>query len=350
MKKYTLLILTLILSFILIGCVKSNDKKITVVDIVGDKTTIKKNPTKIAAVSRTTYDLLVAFGLGDKIDGAYKGTLKNSWLNHIYPKSKEHFQYGYRDSFETFLKRGVDLVFAPEKYIADDLRAHGINAVCVSLYGNPTFDNYVTFFSNLIKQIWDDEKVLEKANKWEKEITNAINEIKETLKKHNVKKRSLYYVRGDKKNGVEYTDLKGSFLEYAYRVLNIEYIGKNLKTNRPQYEEIIRLNPDIITLGGIYQKINYNILKSDKYNTLNAVKNNNVFNIPVAVSQLEQISAMSSVFLRHQANLLYPDIFEYNIKNIIKTNLKEYFNFDIKDNEVDYMLNGLNPVGMNLYE
>ena len=76
------------------------------------------------------------------------------------------------------MSRGVDLVFAPEKYIADDLKSHGIPALNVSLYGKPTFDNYVTFFSQLVTKIWDSNEVKTKAEAWENKVTTAINDVK----------------------------------------------------------------------------------------------------------------------------------------------------------------------------
>ena len=122
------------------GCSNKDNQndQISVTDMVGTTITIKKNPKKVACISRTTYDLLVAYGVGDKIDGAYKGTLKNSWVPLIYPESENHYVYEYNNSAELFMSRGVDLVLAPEKYMADDLNTHGVPALCVSLYGTPT--------------------------------------------------------------------------------------------------------------------------------------------------------------------------------------------------------------------
>ena len=42
-----------------------DDETVTVTDMLGETHEVKKNPTKVACASRTTYDLLVAFGLGD---------------------------------------------------------------------------------------------------------------------------------------------------------------------------------------------------------------------------------------------------------------------------------------------
>ena len=126
----------------------TNKSLVTVTDMLGDSITIPKNPQRVACVSRTTYDLLVAFGLGDKIDGAYKYIYDNPWINVIHPNSKNEYRYEYEENYETFLTRNVDLVFAPEKYIADSLKAKGINALCISLYGNPTYDDYLYFFTD----------------------------------------------------------------------------------------------------------------------------------------------------------------------------------------------------------
>ena len=235
------------------GCSVSNEdeeQQISVTDMVGNTITIYKNPKKVACISRTTYDLLVAYGVGDKIDGAYKGTLNNDWVPLIYPESQNHYVYEYENSHELFLSRGVDLVFAPERYIADDLNAHGIPALCVSLYGNPTFDNYVTFLSQLVTQIWDGDEIKTKATAWENKVNTAINDITTELTKHNLTQKKIFYVRGDKDKGIGYTDTNGAFTEYAYRKLGFSFIGASLITNKPSQEEIMAQNPDVFVCGG----------------------------------------------------------------------------------------------------
>ncbi len=141
---------------------------VIVQDMLGVEVEVKKNPKNVACVSRTTYDLLVAFGLGDNVDGVYSTILDNEWTSVLYPESSEHYAYPYEPSYETLLERNVELVFCPEAYIADGLREHGIAALCVSLYGNPEFEPYVYYLSNLTKQLWPDVKgVKEKADAWE---------------------------------------------------------------------------------------------------------------------------------------------------------------------------------------
>lgn len=349
-------ILPLLVALVTLGGLTScssddnQNDEITVTDMLGTAITIKKNPKKVACISRTTYDLLVAYGVGDKIDGAYKGTMKNDWVPLIYPESANHYVYDYNNSAELFLSRGVDLVLAPEKYMADDLNSRGVPALCISLYGNPTFDNYVNFLSNLVTQVWDGEEIKNKARAWENKVSTAISEIKTELFKHSFTSKKIFYVRGDKDKGVCYTDTKSSFTEYVYRQMGLEFVGASLTTTQPSKEEIVAQNPDIFVCGGQYQNKNINSLKTEEpYVNLDAVKNNKVYNIPIGFTAFEQLSVMTPIFFYDQANKIYPEYFSYNIPSMVKSAVKEYFGTDLTDNQVTYMLSGLNPNGGSLY-
>ncbi|MCQ3035972.1 MAG: ABC transporter substrate-binding protein, partial [Bacilli bacterium] len=329
--------------------VTPTDETITVTDMLGDSITIKKNPKKVACVSRATFDLLVSFGLGDKIDGAYYSLLDNTWASVMYPQSANLYSYQYEESYETFITRGVDLVFAPEKYIADGLKEHGINALCVSLYGNPTFDNYVHFFSNLVTKLWDDPIVAQKAKAWDNKVDKAINDVKSELEKHNVEQKKIFYVRGDKNKGIGYTDTKASFTEYAYRSLGFDFAGSHFESNKPSAEAIVEYNPDAFVIGGIYQNKLIETLKTtEPYIQLDAVKNNKIYTIPVGLTMFEQISVMTPIFFYDQANKIYPEYFNYDIGSLVKDTVKDCFGSELSDTQISYMLNGKNANGEDL--
>ena len=76
---------------------------------------IRKNPEKVACTSRTTYDLLIAFGVADSIDGVYYSLLENEWSSVFDAKADERYSLAYQESYETYIARGVDIVFSPEK-------------------------------------------------------------------------------------------------------------------------------------------------------------------------------------------------------------------------------------------
>lgn len=133
------------------GRTKPNpETTITITDMVGDTVVIPKNPDRVAVLARSAVDMLVAFGLMDKITGVYYTVKDNEWATILYPAISSKHSYDYDTTIETYLLHKVDLVICPEQYLATNLRGHGIPAVTVSQYGNPNYDNYIFYFSNMI--------------------------------------------------------------------------------------------------------------------------------------------------------------------------------------------------------
>lgn len=322
-----------------------NNETVTVTDMLGETVEVKKNPQKVACASRTTYDLLIAFGLGDCIDGVYYSLLDNEWAQVFDKDASDRYSLEYEESYETYIARGVDLVFAPEKYIADGLKEHGITALNVSLYGNPSFGPYVYFFAELVKQLWDSEEVAARVDEWIAVMQDTIEGIENVLEEKDEEKRTLYYVRGDKNKGVGYTDNGQSFTEYAYGVLGMDFIGNRFETNTPSAEEICAQNPDVIVVGGIYQKTLIEELQKEPYVHLDAVRNGKVYNIPVGLTVFEQLSVFSPAFLCDQANKLYPQYFDYDVTAMVKDLGKRFFGAELTDAEVQNMLDGLSREG-----
>ena len=354
LRKTVSIMLVMVIVFavcaILPACdfLEDETEMVTVTDMLGETVTVKKNPQKVACASRTTYDLLIAFGLGDCIDGVYYSLLENEWASVFDKDAESRYSLEYQESYESYMLRGVDVVFAPEKYIADGLKEHGIKALNVSLYGTPDFSGYVYFFADLVKQIWDSEDVARRVDAWKSYMKNAIDEIQSELAKHDVKSRTLYYVRGDKNKGIGYTDTVGSFTEYAYKVLGMTPLNDRFETNKPSAEEICKQNPDVFVVGGIFQKTLIDEFKKEPYVHLDAVKSDQIFNIPIGLTMFEQLSVFSPVFLCDQANKLYPEYFSYDVKTQIQELSKEFFGVELSDQEALNMLNGLSREGKEL--
>ncbi|WP_033159901.1 ABC transporter substrate-binding protein [Mycoplasmoides alvi] len=352
--KYLLLIFVSLFTLCLSSCSVSisQNQMVEIIDPVGAKVKVPKNPKKVACISRCSYDLLLGYGLFDNVYGAYKGTLTNPWVNEIYPESSKVKELAYNPSVEDLLKDGVDLIFAPTKAIAESYRNAGLNAITISLYGTPTFDNFIYKYSDIITTIWDSSIAKERATKWKSDVESAINDVYEKIKESNITEKKVFYVRGDKDKGINYTDTIGSFTEYGYRVLGLNDYSKGLGDDKtaPSDEDIIKFNPDYIVCGGIYQNKNISLIKSnDKYKTLSAVQNNKIFNIPIGFTAFEQLSIATPIFFYDQANKIYPELFKYDIPKLLKESLKYYFNYDITDEKIGWMLHGFGPTGKSLY-
>ena len=128
--------------------------------------------------------------------------------------------------------------------------------------------------------------------------------------------------------------------------MNIDFVCNRFETNKPSAEAVLSIDPDIVVIGGIYQQYLLEQIKvAEPWKQLSAVKNNNVFNIPVGFVSFEQTCAESSLFIYDMANKLYPDLFDYDMEALTKECIKKYFNYDLSDSDVNNILNGLDKNG-----
>lgn len=345
-KKKIIFIIGILLLFSLFGCKNDNDG-IKVVDMAGTEVIVPKNIKKVAAVSPSTADLMIAFGLGDKIDGVYKTVTDNEWATTIYPKSKDFYKYEYSESAESYFSRGVDLILLPDPTTVEKLRTSGLTVLNIRQFAPDSFDDYLFTFSEILRQIFPE--VSDKVDEWQRRMNKALDDVTEVLK-NQTEKPSLYYIFGDKLNArgshLAYTDMPNSFVASLLRKLNVKFVSDNFTSNRPSEEEVLQTNPDIILIGGIYQKYLYDeLLANETWNKLDAVVNGRVYNIPVGFTPFEQNSIESPIFIYDLANKIYPELFNFDIKQITKETFEYWFNYSLTDQEVNYLLNGLDPSG-----
>lgn len=340
---FSFIVLLLALVFIFKGNIKKEKATITVTDMAGVTVEIPASPKKVAAVSPSTGDLMIAFGLGELLDGTYYSTLNNPWAKEIYPDSQDFYGYDYDNSVETFVMQGVDLIFIPEPSMAQTLRDHGLNALCVRQFAENGYDDYVFYFSEIIRQIWGNEKkVSDRIDMWQNDFSTALNEVKTVLEQHpEIETRTLYYINGEKDRGLGYTDLGKSLLETVYGDLKIDFICNRFESNRPSVESVLEIDPDVVAIGGIYQKKRLEELyATEPWNQLRAVQNEQVIHIPVGFVGFEQTCSTSALFVYSQANQLYPELFDYDMVTLVKDYMQRYFGYQMTNEAAENMING----------
>jgi len=342
------IIFVLIIGFSSCTSNEDGDNVVTITDMVGDTVNVNKNASKVAVLARSAVDMMVAFGLGDKVDGVYYTALDNDWMEFLYPQSVDYFAYSYDTTIETYLARGVDLIIAPEQYLAINFREHGICSFTISQYGTPNYDDKVFALAEIIKQIWDNETTINLVNDWEDEFNSVKDTVIGTLENVETTK-TIYYVRGDKNKGVTYTENTLSLQDTFAKYLKLDCAGKYFSSNQPSTEAFLSFDPDYIIVGGIYQKTLINTLTTNSiYSQMTAVENDQIFNIGVGFVMFEQTSVENTIYLAYLANKIYPDRFGFNIVEMLKNTIQKYFGKAITTIEAEYMLNGRKPNGENL--
>ena len=355
MRKNKILCILLIvcLSVCFIGVLTScnnneiDSDTITVVDMEGTEVVINKNISRVACISQSATDLMIAFGLGDKIVGTYRSFTYNPWTVEIYPQAANFKAYSYSVAAEELLADGIELVIIQDTENAQSFRNVGIPVVAVHQY-SPTgaFDEEVYDTARIIGEIFGGEAKT-KANAWIQEVKDTINDIQSKIGTTNSEK-AIYYVNGEKAKGLYYSDGGNSMISRILDVANVKLATEKyevVNVHKVSDEEMISLNPYAMIIGGAYQNNLIDSLNnSEVWSGLDCVTANRVYRIPVAMIGIENVGAETPVMLKYIANLFNPD-YEFDIHTELKANIQKYFGYTLTNSDIDNMCQGLTKAG-----
>ena len=332
----------------LTGCNKSNNNQettVTITDMEGKEVTVSKNVKKIACISQSATDLMIAFGLGDKIVGTYRSFTYNKWTTELYPNAANYKAYSYSVSAEELLADGIDLVIIQDTENADAFRNAGIPVIGVHQY-SPTgpFDDEVYDVANILGQLFPEAKA--KADAWIKDVKDTIADIQSKTGTTNSEK-AVYYVNGEKSKGLYYSDGGNSMISRIYDVANVRLATEKyevLNVHKVSDEEMVALNPYAMMIGGAYQNNLVDELNASAvWSTLDCNKENRIYRIPVCMVGIENVSAETPLMLKYTASLF--NDYDFDLKAAMKADIKKYFNYDLTDSDVNNMANGLDKEG-----
>ncbi|AKA69592.1 ABC transporter substrate-binding protein [Clostridium scatologenes] len=107
-------------------------------------------------------------------------------------------------------------------------------------------------------------------------------------------------------------------------------------------EQLLKWNPDMIIVDGNLKKSK--ISKNPSWNQLKAVKDNKVFVSPSGVFSWARLGTESALQLVWMAKNIYPEKFQdVDIAKETKWFYKNFFEYELNDNEVKKILNCENP-------
>ncbi|MBR4599521.1 MAG: ABC transporter substrate-binding protein [Treponema sp.] len=345
--KYLKLFSFLILALCVVGCKKADiaSSKRTITDMEGTSVVIPKDVNRVACISQSATDFMIAFGLGDKIAGTYRSFTYNPWTIELYPVVKNFKAYSYSVAAEELLADGIDLVITQNTENAESFRNAGIPVVAVHQYSpSGKFDDEMFDTARIIAQIFPQAK--KKADAWIKEVQETIRDIE--LKIGTADKDFLvYYVNGEKSKGLYYSDGGNSMISRIYDIANIQLATEKyavLNVHKVSDEEMVSLNPYAMMIGGAYQNNLFDSLKkSPVWSNLECYKNNRVYRIPVCMIGIENVGVETSLMLKYTASLF--SNYDFDMTKEMKTCVKKYFNYELSDSDVRNMCNGLDKFG-----
>lgn len=332
------------------GCAvkQENDNGKTITDMGGVEITIPNNIEKVVCCSNPGVDMMLALGAGDSLVGAHKSIVDNPWFYEFYPKADELLLLdSYAPEAENLISIDADIVFLPSEENCEPLREKGICAVCLRFYSIEETKQAV----NLLGDIFGGD-VSEKGDKWLSELDFTISEVNNLLSDNGLNdKKSVYEVLGDKYRGLYRTNYgdNQAWITYAGGNIATKDFGGATSANTPTEEAVLATNPDVILISGIYyEQLKNDLLSDNKWSTVNAVINQEIYNVPIGCTSWSENASTYPLMIKYLFTTLYPQISTYSLNKDAKTFYSEYNGLNFSDDKISYMLSTLNPDGESL--
>lgn len=175
-------------------------------------------------------------------------------------------------------------------------------------------------------------------------VSALLAEFDTGMKEVGDNKKSLIYVTAIDGNSVSMIG------EGSYHAEVIDYVGNNLAKpattssgtgDEYTMEDVLQLNPDYIIVGYVDGHAYYNTIMTDPmWRSLSAVRNGNVYEVPCGPynwmggpPSIQRL--LSMIWL---GNLMYPDVFDYDIDDRVREFYSLFFRYDLTDAELDELM------------
>ena len=349
-KIIVFIFIMLMFSFISCGSYAKKDKKNVahttaerqISDIAGVTLSIPSEVNKIVCRSGNGTSFLIAMGYSNKLSGTADYVVTNPWGEIFCPGITSLPSFKWAPSAEELYATKTDLVMLPDPDVAASRRKVGLNAICYKQYN----EQEIIDSAKLMGVILDNESY---PKKWITYYNDISQYIDKKLSSVDINSRPLvYYIYGHSNKGVGRTAGGGSIENYWIEASGGKFITADLPNDGPKItkEEVIARNPDVIFIGGIYAESLMNELMTNViYQKMPAVSNKRIYRIPIGCIPWDQYGVEFPLLKLWVAKCLYPDLINKDLHKETKKFYKDFYNKNLSDNEINYILNGLTPTG-----
>ncbi len=323
----------------------------TVVDHAGDSVEVPNTINRIAVGSFYPLASVITEYLGsaEKIVGIHPVSMsaaENGLLGQIYPEildANTAFISGDEVNLEELLILKPDIVIGVGQEQAKAIREAGIPAVTTSAsaWGYDIIETYEHWI-DLLDQIFGGsefaKKAMEKSDAVHADIIEKTKDIPDDQKAR-VLVLFKYTDAAMVASGVNFFGQWWCESVNAYNVASKVPDGSILKISM---EQVYEWNPDVIIItnfcGTQPEDLYNNAIGTDDWSTINAVKNQRVYKMPLGLYRSYTPGGDSPVTMQWMASVIYPDLFkDTDIRQIAKEYYKEMCGYDLSDEQLDMM-------------
>ncbi|MDD2573793.1 MAG: ABC transporter substrate-binding protein [Firmicutes bacterium] len=368
-RKTTSFVLIVLIIFNFCGCATVSpvgDVKDTreITDLSGRKVAVPANPSRIAAMTGPSYEMVFMLGGHDRIAMTKSGHTTNYPLALLTNPDLANYEgIGANPSssvnIEDYLSREIDLVIYYNN--GNELKkfeAVGIPSIVLTLNTGPfssvedvmaqDLDEYIDSSTIAVKALADvlGGEAVEEAEKWGEYCTEKIEMLYQRT----------HHLTDDQRKTVFWGNTWGENILASYPLDNRYYeiwlcggklVGPEAGAgNFPEVtkEQLFDWDPDLILVDnhGNYPEL---VIKSmykegSLWETLSAVKNKQLYRIPAGVFFLDK-GTTTTLMLLWLAAITQPELFEdIDMIEEIKYYYKEFYEYDLTDEQAQRVLDG----------
>ena len=317
MKKWNkacgMLTLLVMAMSLVMGCGSADEqeKTRTIVDITGAEVEISAEVDEIINLYSFGCQMMAGLGLEDYLVGISQDTFETEWIELMCPELKNIKMYSDEVDAEALLAANPDIVFCADPEYAEVLRGKGVPCITFMYL---TVDE-LKFNVNLLGEILGGDSK-EKCEQYIQYLEAQIADVESSLKDIISEKESVHYINANSDKGFYKTTGAGSTTDYCAQLSYVELSAASLiefPESKVDAEALLATNPENVIIGGRYQHVIYDdIFAADEWKNISAVRNENVFKIPMGLSAWNRYSIETALLIPWTASVVYPEYYEFD--------------------------------------
>lgn len=318
---------------------KSSTKTIT--DFDGKSVTIPSSVKRVGVSIGAINQIILMLGSPDKVVATIPSMKANTWFSKMYPEIKDvATPFGGQVNIEEVAAAKPDVIFTHtgSTVTAEGLKSTNIPVVNVNISDPENLKKTVLLIGQVLGE--KETKMAKEYNKYYDENVKMVTDKTKDLK--GTEKVKVFVSESTSGENLLATEGKNTIVDSWINQAGgintaaeggIEGLGK-----KASMEDVIKWDPEvIITLS---QAAKNNIMSSDQWKNINAVKNKKVYVNPNGVYIWSVRSGEAALQPLWAAKTLHPDVFkDLDINSETKRFYKTFYNYTMTDSDVDSILN-----------
>lgn len=316
---------------------------ITVTDSLGRKVAVPTKIERIACLCPFSGDVAGMMGQGDKIVAAVGGLKRSVLLTEMYPgiKNASVPKASGAINIEELVRCDPDVVFVKNDSALNEAEVDKMNRADITFV--------VVDFRNMEEQRYAFKlmgQVLgqsETADKYDRYYQSCLDRVSRVVDQIPMEQRIRVYHSNNEATRTDKTESLPADWTRAAGAINVS-VNEKLRFVENDYyaslEQILQWNPEVIIVNEA-STLDY-IMNNKQWSTIQAVKNNRVYQMPIGVSRWGHFSSVETpLAVLWTAKTLYPDRFkDIDLMAETKFFYREFFNLELSDDMAAHILNG----------